>query len=455
MKPAVRPRIRIKPSPAGNARPLLPPHQPKSSLNEKILRSPPPKTHKKRKKSRIFALPEQKTVLQALRIGAICVATGFVLPLIWVYGGAIYLFSVLMAAGAGAALYFSVGRMKKFLRDRTYRRKSSGSLDIVREAAGKQVETSFDGQAQGVSPSPAAVSRPQHPAFSAYMDAAQLSDEKEFSAPPLPGYFGPDDRETVPLFQSNNFADWSDAKVIRCVSEAIAQKRIDLFIQPIVRLPQRKRRFYEMYSRIRIRPDVYLPAERYIGIAKDRNMLAEIDNALLLRGLQLIRAADAGNLNRSFFCNISSLTLNDERFMRDLIAFLTQNRLLAPRLIFELNQEDIKTMDGGTLKILDGLSHLGCRFAMDGVTDFALDFDRIRQCRIRYVKIPVRTALRKIAHPEGFAALKRLKDGLNYYGIEMIVEKIEAEKQLIELLDADIEYGQGYLFGEPRKWSPE
>ncbi len=31
----------------------------------------------------------------------------------------------------------------------------------------------------------------------------------------------------------------------------------------------------------------------------------------------------------------------------------------------------------------------------------------------------------------------------------MIVEKIETEPQLVELLDHNIRYGQGYLFGEP------
>ena len=43
-----------------------------------------------------------------------------------------------------------------------------------------------------------------------------------------------------------------------------------------------------------------------------------------------------------------------------------------------------------------------------------------------------------------FAALTRR------YGIEVIAEKVEAEKQVAEILDLDIGYGQGNLFGEPR-----
>jgi cyclic-di-GMP phosphodiesterase TipF (flagellum assembly factor) len=32
----------------------------------------------------------------------------------------------------------------------------------------------------------------------------------------------------------------------------------------------------------------------------------------------------------------------------------------------------------------------------------------------------------------------------------MIVEKIEHDSDLVELLDFEVDFGQGYLFGEPR-----
>ncbi len=34
--------------------------------------------------------------------------------------------------------------------------------------------------------------------------------------------------------------------------------------------------------------------------------------------------------------------------------------------------------------------------------------------------------------------------------VDLIVEKIETERMLMELLDYHIDFGQGYLFGEPR-----
>ncbi|HEX4095935.1 MAG TPA: diguanylate phosphodiesterase, partial [Caulobacteraceae bacterium] len=36
------------------------------------------------------------------------------------------------------------------------------------------------------------------------------------------------------------------------------------------------------------------------------------------------------------------------------------------------------------------------------------------------------------------------------YGVEVIAEKIEAERQVVDVLDLNIGLGQGHLFGEPR-----
>ena len=36
------------------------------------------------------------------------------------------------------------------------------------------------------------------------------------------------------------------------------------------------------------------------------------------------------------------------------------------------------------------------------------------------------------------------------YGVEIVAEKVESERQIVDILELDIAYGQGHLFGEPR-----
>jgi cyclic-di-GMP phosphodiesterase TipF (flagellum assembly factor) len=241
----------------------------------------------------------------------------------------------------------------------------------------------------------------------------------------------------------------NDTQVLQIVQAAVKHDRIDLFMQPIVNLPQRKTRFFEMFARIRIKPDVYLPAERYIEVALEQDLMPVIDNLLLLRGLQVIRDTEEENYNRAFFCNITSVTLNDPKFMGDLVEFIAQNRTLAPRMIFELGQSDLATMSPDILPVLAGLASLGCRFSMDQVKVLSFDFSHLEARHIRFVKVDGALLVSELKEIGGLQRMKRMKVELDRRGIDLIVEKIETERQLIELLDAEIDYGQGFLFGKP------
>lgn len=241
----------------------------------------------------------------------------------------------------------------------------------------------------------------------------------------------------------------TEAQVLQLVKTATRLDRINLFLQPVVGLPQRKIRFYEMFSRILIKPGVYLPASRYIGIAHKQDLMPVIDNLLLLRGLQIIRASEDGSYNRAFFLNITSATLNDPKFMGDLVEFIAQNRALAPRLIFELGQTDLITMTADILPVLDGLSRLGCRFSMDQVKSLAFSFSQLDTWHIRFAKIDAALLMNELKDDAGLQRLKRLKGEFDRNGIDLIVEKIETDRQLLEMLEIDVDYGQGYLFGKP------
>jgi cyclic-di-GMP phosphodiesterase TipF (flagellum assembly factor) len=45
---------------------------------------------------------------------------------------------------------------------------------------------------------------------------------------------------------------------------------------------------------------------------------------------------------------------------------------------------------------------------------------------------------------EDFAALTRR------YGMQLVAEKVESERQVVDILELEIPFGQGNLFGEPR-----
>lgn len=239
------------------------------------------------------------------------------------------------------------------------------------------------------------------------------------------------------------------------VRDALRTDKVDIFLQPVVSLPQRRHRYYELFSRIRAgegadgKPRYLLP-EQYLGVAAEAGLIATIDNLLLFRCIQLVRETEKRHQNVGFFCNISAATLNDAGFMREFVPFMGQNPDLASKLIFELSQDDL--MQGGLFAtgFLDGLRRLGFRFSMDQVWRLDMDWSELARHDIRHVKLDAA----RLLDPDGrFAdprAVRELRQELDRSNIDLIVEKIETDAQLIELLDLYIDFGQGYLFGEPR-----
>jgi cyclic-di-GMP phosphodiesterase TipF (flagellum assembly factor) len=242
----------------------------------------------------------------------------------------------------------------------------------------------------------------------------------------------------------------NDSEVMSVVREAVKADRIEVFLQPVVSLPQRKLRFYEMFTRIRMPDGSFLTPDRYVKLAEQGGVIPGIDNLQLLRCIQMIRDSERRNSGLRFFCNISSNTLRDTGFMTELVQFLSQNSQLAPKLVFELAQEDLATMSADLVPVLDGLGRLGCRFSMDRVYSLDFPMSALTARKIRTVKIDSEVLLKEYQKQNGDARLMELKNQLDRVGVDLIVSKIETEEQLRELLDLNIDFGQGYLFGEPR-----
>jgi cyclic-di-GMP phosphodiesterase TipF (flagellum assembly factor) len=238
-----------------------------------------------------------------------------------------------------------------------------------------------------------------------------------------------------------------DARMLETVREALRADRIDIYLQPIVSLPQRRHRFYEVFSRVRAGDGATLKPDRYIAIAEREGLIATIDNLLLVRCIQLIRETERRQHQIGFFSNISPATIGDAEFMKQFLEFMAQNQTLVPKLVFELGQDDIEAGQAVTQAILAQLARLGFRFSMDQVSDItAVDVEALARNDFRYLKLDCARLLGKEARPRASELLKRCKE----HEVDVIVEKIETENQLIELLDLGVDFGQGYLFGEPR-----
>jgi cyclic-di-GMP phosphodiesterase TipF (flagellum assembly factor) len=246
------------------------------------------------------------------------------------------------------------------------------------------------------------------------------------------------------------FTGGTEEDVLGVIREAVANNRIDIYLQPVVRLPQRKVVYYEALSRLRaadgrlIEPHVYLdPAERH-------GLIGAIDNGLLFRCVQLLRKVEKRRPDLAFFCNVSSHTLEDRTFFPQFVEFLEQNDQLADRLVLEFPFDAFLAYGQIADRALSTLMDRGYKFSVDRVKTLDVPARKLARRGVAHVKLDAATILERLRQPGGPAEARRLRTMLGIAGINLIVDKIENETDVIELLDLPIELGQGFRFGEPR-----
>ena len=252
--------------------------------------------------------------------------------------------------------------------------------------------------------------------------------------------------------------DSKSAALLETVREALAENRVDLYLQPVVSLPQRRTVFYESFSRLRDADGrVLMPAE-YLRVAEPEGLVSAIDNLLLFRCVQIVRRLAKTDRRVGIFCNISLASLGDEIFFPQFLEFLAQNKDLAGALIFELGQSAFGERGSLEARNMAKLADLGFRFSLDKVTDLDLDFADLSRADVKFAKIGADVLLAQLLEVDGRMALAKMRDlqASDYaaltrrYGVEVIAEKVETERQVIDILELEIGYCQGHLFGEPR-----
>jgi cyclic-di-GMP phosphodiesterase TipF (flagellum assembly factor) len=247
----------------------------------------------------------------------------------------------------------------------------------------------------------------------------------------------------------------SQAQLLAAVKNAVEENRLDIYLQPMVTLPQRKVRFYEAVTRLRDHNDVIVAADDFIGVAEAGGLIGRIDHAVMLRCVQVLRRLMVRSKDVGIFCNVSAATLGNPANFAQCLDFLEANRALAPSFVLEFKQATFRNLGPTESEHLAALSQRGYRFSIDHVSDLRIEPRELADRGVRFIKVPAALLLDPRQTSTSDIHPSDLSDLLGRFGIDLIAEKIEGERSVVDLLDFDVRFGQGFLFAPPRPLRPE
>lgn len=246
------------------------------------------------------------------------------------------------------------------------------------------------------------------------------------------------------------FAAMSQQEFLAMVVDAIEGGRIELLLQPVVTLPQRKIRWYEVVYHLKnahgeaILPDDFLPAIAEAGLS------GRLDSRVLFRVVHLLRRLQARNRDAGVIVNFAPATFSDGDRFREIVDFLSANAALASAIIIEMPQSAYDQFGALEFESLAAIGRHGFKFSLDHVRNLRVNTRDLADRGFRLLKVPAdlllgrSDALPSDIHPADLAGL------LSRYGIDLIADKIETEAAVLDLLDQDLRFGQGHLFSPPR-----
>jgi cyclic-di-GMP phosphodiesterase TipF (flagellum assembly factor) len=274
---------------------------------------------------------------------------------------------------------------------------------------------------------------------------SQLIEEKRVTASPVP----------PPAAAAESAQSRSQTQTLATVRSAIDENRIDIYLQPLVTLPQRKVRYYEAVTRLRDDKDQVLVAEDFISVAEGAGLIGRIDHMVMLRCVQVLRRLMVRNKEVGVFCNVAASTLANTATFSQCLDFLDANRALAPSFVLEFKQSTFRHLGPTETEHLASLAQRGYRFSIDHVTDLRFEPRELADRGVRFIKVPAALLLDPKQTSTSDIHPSDLSDLLGRFGIDLIAEKIEGERAVVDLLDYDVRFGQGFLFAPPRPLRPE
>lgn len=236
----------------------------------------------------------------------------------------------------------------------------------------------------------------------------------------------------------------------RAILQAFRDDRIEIHLQPVVSLPQRKTRFYEALARLRLSDDALAAPADFLPVLEAEKLIPEFDGKVAARAAAVARHLVNRGSDAFVTCNIGPASVRTPGFLRALGRIVEAYPDVLGRLAFEISQRCWRTLDAETAGALEQLRRKGAFFVLDRATDLRLDPLSLADRGVAYVKLPARMLLDpQPSNGLDFEAAD-LAAVLARAGIRLIAEKVEFEHDVPDLIDIDAPLAQGFVFGPPR-----
>ena len=243
----------------------------------------------------------------------------------------------------------------------------------------------------------------------------------------------------------------AQVKAERQLRRALAEDRLHLFYQPIVRLSDDTVSGSEALVRLQD-PDsaeLVLP-DAFIEAAEESGLVADLDQWVLARAVEHLAAiGTVDGIGGTVAINVSPRSMVDSRFAEKVADALASRHIDPRRLLIEVTERTLMDTSGIAVRSLSLLRDLGVRVGLDDFGTGYSSLGYLQQLPLDFLKIDRSFIGSLTDSSRARATVEALTVLAHAHGLTVTAEGVETDLQLTAVREIGCDFAQGYLTGRP------
>lgn len=237
---------------------------------------------------------------------------------------------------------------------------------------------------------------------------------------------------------------------LQSIKDALVAGRIDVLLEPILTLRDRKPRHFEISLRLKDENGDILDVPGHYDALGGRSILPIVDRVNIERTSQVALRLECRGRQGALFSSISGQSLGADKFLDGVANAYRARESFAGQLVMTFTQADVRAFGERERANLADLADLGFRYAIGSITDLDMDFAELKARGFEFAKLDASVFLDGLMAGETRIPARDICRHLADVGLTLIVGRIDDEQVAARIFGFGVLFGQGPMFGGPR-----
>ena len=231
------------------------------------------------------------------------------------------------------------------------------------------------------------------------------------------------------------------------LNDLVTRRALKFYQQPIQPCHTNIELYRELLARFYNSEGKMLPTTTVIAMAERHGMSTELDKLVVISVLKILKENPA--ISGHFGINISAFSAHQDLFIAWLKDRLSNQKHIASRLVFEINESGMQSNLGASHKFVRGVHSVGSRVSIERFGMSFTSFKFFSEVRPDYIKLDGSYTANIDEDSNNKFFVRMMVDVARRIGIRVIATSVERQEEKLILEKMLVDGLQGYYIAQP------